>query len=77
MTEKKDSLQAIAEFNQSYLLFAQRMLAKDWEEAKRALGISDSMATRIWSLTPTEIEALADSSNVICQFKSEAAPGRA
>ncbi|MFM0314263.1 flagellar transcriptional regulator FlhD [Paraburkholderia nemoris] len=77
LTKKSDSLQAIAAFNQSYLLLAQRMLGEDREQAKRALGLSDSMATRICSLTAAEIEILADSSDVICQFRVDAAPGRA
>ncbi|MFM0736008.1 flagellar transcriptional regulator FlhD [Paraburkholderia xenovorans] len=77
LTKKSDSLQAIAAFNQSYLLLAQRMLREDREHAKRALGVSDSMATRICSLTLAEIELLADSSDLVCQFRSDAAPGRA
>jgi flagellar transcriptional activator FlhD len=77
LDKKSDSLQAIAAFNQSYLLLAQRMLAENRERAKRAFGISDSMATRICSLTEAEIETLADSSELICQFRTEAAPGRA
>ncbi|MFM0075253.1 flagellar transcriptional regulator FlhD [Paraburkholderia sediminicola] len=77
LTKKSDSLQAIAAFNQSYLLLAQRMLGEDREQAKRALGLSDSMATRICSLTAAEIETIADSSDVICQFRFDAAPGRA
>ncbi|CAB3783873.1 flagellar transcriptional regulator FlhD [Paraburkholderia caffeinilytica] len=72
-----DSLQAIAAFNQSYLLLAQRMLGEDRGQAKRALGLTDSMATRISSLTAAEIEMLADSADVICQFRVDAAPGRA
>ncbi|TCK86880.1 flagellar transcriptional activator FlhD [Paraburkholderia sp. BL9I2N2] len=77
LTKKSDSLQAIAAFNQSYLLLAQRMLKEDRAQAKRALGLSDSMATRICSLTQAEIEILADSSDLICQFRADAAPGRA
>lgn len=68
------SLQAIAAFNQSYLLLAQRMLDDDAENAKLALGLSDSMAIRIRSLTPAEIEILADSGELICQFRADAAP---
>jgi flagellar transcriptional activator FlhD len=53
------------------------MLKEDRAQAKRALGLSDSMATRICSLTQAEIEILADSSDLICQFRADAAPGRA
>ncbi|ASW01443.1 flagellar transcriptional regulator FlhD [Paraburkholderia aromaticivorans] len=77
MAKNSDSLQAIAAFNQSYLLLAQRMLKENREQAKRALGVSDSMATRISSLTPAEIEVLSDSSELICQFRFDAAPSRA
>jgi flagellar transcriptional activator FlhD len=73
MLNDLESLRAIAAFNQSYLLLAQRMLGDDAEHAKSALGLSDSMATRIRSLTPAEIEILADSGELICQFRADAA----
>lgn len=72
-----ESIQAIAAFNRSYLLLAQRMLGEDPEQAKLALGLSDSMSARIRQLTPAEIEVLADSGDLICQFRADAAPGRA
>ncbi|MDE1180433.1 flagellar transcriptional regulator FlhD [Paraburkholderia sp.] len=77
MAEKKDILDAIFEFNKSYLLLAQRMLKNDREQGKRMLGVSDSMANRIMSLTVAEIEALSDSSDLVCQLRAENAPGRA
>lgn len=77
MSEKSDSQQAITAFNQSYLLFAQRMLGQDREQAKHVLGLSDSIATRISSLTPGEIETIANSPDLICLFRFDVAPGLA
>ncbi|MFM0281994.1 flagellar transcriptional regulator FlhD [Paraburkholderia sediminicola] len=77
MKEKSDILDAIAEFNLSYLLLAQRMLLDDRERGKSMLGVSDAMASRICSLTPAEIEVLADSSELVCQLRADATPGRA
>lgn len=75
MNHKADNLKAIAAFNQSYLVLAQRMLEEDREEAKHALGLSDSMAERISSLSRAEIDILADSADgVICQFRDDVAP---
>lgn len=75
--EKTDILDSIAKFNQSYLRLAQLMLREDRENGKRMLGVSDSMANHICSLTPPEIEALADSAELICQFRESSAPGHA
>ncbi|MFT4068075.1 flagellar transcriptional regulator FlhD [Paraburkholderia sp.] len=74
MDNNSDSLKAIAAFNQSYLLLAQRMLREDREEAKRALGLSDSLAERVSSLTEAEIKMLADDARLICRFRADVAP---
>ncbi|CAB3810330.1 flagellar transcriptional regulator FlhD [Paraburkholderia fynbosensis] len=56
LDKNSDSLQAIAAFNQSFLLLAQRMLREDRAQAQHALGLSDSLAERIGSSTEAEIE---------------------
>ncbi|MFM0362156.1 flagellar transcriptional regulator FlhD [Paraburkholderia sediminicola] len=77
MEEESDILEAIAKFNLSYLLLAQRMLVENRDSGKRMLGISDAMASRICSLTQTELEVLAESSELVCQLRVHATPGRA
>jgi len=75
-SESKDIRDAIVEFNMSYLLFAHRMLKQNREDGKRMLGVSDSMATRILSLTMNEVATLSDSSDVVCQLRLDQTPGR-
>jgi len=77
MEDKADILDAVAKFNLSYLLLAQRMLLEDWENGKRMLGVSDAIASRICSLTLAEMEAMAESSELVCQLRVDATPGRA
>lgn len=77
MAEQKDILDAITEFNRSYLATSQRMLRIDLEQGKRLLGISDEMAAHIVALTPAQIGELAKRTELICEFRSEIAPGRA
>jgi flagellar transcriptional activator FlhD len=74
LDKNSDSLQAIAAFNQSFLLLAQRMLREDRTQAQHALGLSDSLAARIGSLTEAEIEIVADRAELICQFRADPAP---
>ncbi|UXU85621.1 flagellar transcriptional regulator FlhD [Burkholderia sp. S-53] len=77
MTGQGDIFDAIAEFNRAYLVLAQRMLRIDREEGKRQLGISDEIAASIVSLTPDQIDELAASGELVCEFRAENAPGRA
>ncbi|HYS66137.1 MAG TPA: flagellar transcriptional regulator FlhD [Paraburkholderia sp.] len=77
MEDKADILDAVAKFNLSYLLLAQRMLLEDWENGKRMLGVSDAIASRICSLTLAEMEVMAESSELVCQLRVDATPGRA
>ncbi|BBA44189.1 flagellar transcriptional regulator FlhD [Burkholderia contaminans] len=77
MTGQGDIFDAIAEFNRAYLVLAQRMLRADYEQGKRQLGISDDIAASIVALTPHQIEAIAASGELFCEFRIENAPGRA
>ncbi|CAI8697672.1 flagellar transcriptional regulator FlhD [Burkholderia pyrrocinia] len=77
MTGQGDIFDAIAEFNRAYLVLAQRMLRIDREEGKRQLGISDEIAVSIVSLTLDQIDELAASGELVCEFRAENAPGRA
>ncbi|KFL50045.1 flagellar transcriptional regulator FlhD [Burkholderia pyrrocinia] len=77
MTGQGDIFDAIAEFNRAYLVLAQRMLSIDREEGKRQLGISDEIAASIVSLTLDQIDELAASGELVCEFRAENAPGRA
>lgn len=77
MEEESDISDAIAKFNLSYLLLAQRMLREDRESGKRMLGVSDVLAGRICSLSPAEMEVLAQSEELVCQLRVHVAPGRA
>ncbi|RQV08779.1 flagellar transcriptional regulator FlhD [Burkholderia cenocepacia] len=77
MTEQGDIFDAIAEFNRAYLMLAQRMLRAHYEEGKRQLGISDESAASIVALTADQIDELAASGELVCEFRAENAPGRA
>jgi len=77
MTGPGDIFDAIAEFNRAYLVLAQRILRIDHEQGKRQLGISDGVAASIVALTPDQIDALAESGELVCEFRAENAPGRA
>ena len=77
MTGQGDIFDAIAEFNRTYLVLAQRMLRIDYEQGKRQLGISDEIAASIDALMPDQIDELAAGGELVCEFRNENAPGRA
>ncbi|CAB3760210.1 flagellar transcriptional regulator FlhD [Burkholderia sp. MSh2] len=77
MTGHGDIFDAIAEFNRAYLVLAQRMLRTDFEQGKRQLGIPDDVAASIAALTQQQIDEIAESGELFCEFRSENAPGRA
>ncbi|KAB0643933.1 flagellar transcriptional regulator FlhD [Burkholderia latens] len=77
MTGQGDIFDAIAEFNRAYLVLAQRILRIDYEQGRRQLGISDEIAASIVALTPVQIDELAASGELVCEFRAENAPGRA
>jgi flagellar transcriptional activator FlhD len=75
MEEESNILDAIAKFNLSYLLLAQRMLLDDRESGKSMLGVSDAVASHLCSLTLAEIQSLAQSPELVCQFRGDVQPG--
>ncbi|KUZ97750.1 flagellar transcriptional regulator FlhD [Burkholderia latens] len=77
MTGQGDIFDAIAQFNRAYLALAQRMLLTDYEQGRRQLGISDEIAASIVALTAVQIDELAASGELVCEFRAENAPGRA
>ncbi|RKT99466.1 flagellar transcriptional regulator FlhD [Burkholderia sp. Nafp2/4-1b] len=77
MTGQGDIFDAIAELNRAYLALAQRILRIDYEQGKRQFGISDEIAASIVALTPDQIDELAASGELVCEFRAENAPGRA
>ncbi|MBN3788762.1 flagellar transcriptional regulator FlhD [Burkholderia sp. Ac-20353] len=77
MAEQDDISDAIEAFNLSYLGLVQKMLRIDRDETMRQLGISNKTASWIAALTPAQIEELASSSEVVCELRAEAVPGRA
>ncbi|WP_175717726.1 flagellar transcriptional regulator FlhD [Burkholderia anthina] len=77
MAEQDDISGAIAEFNRSYLMLAKWMILTNRDEAKRQLGISDMTASSIVALTLAQIDELADRGELFCEFRVDAAPGRA
>jgi flagellar transcriptional activator FlhD len=77
MIEKSDISEAIVNFNETYLLLAQQLLREDREGTRQMLGISDELAIRICLMTRAEIQALADRTELICEFRPGAAPGNA
>lgn len=77
MTGQGDIFDAIAEFNRAYLVLAQHILLIDHEQGKRQLGISDEIAASIVALTPDQIDELAATGELVCEFRAEDAPGRA
>ncbi|WP_144107890.1 flagellar transcriptional regulator FlhD [Paraburkholderia sp. BCC1886] len=77
MAEQSDIETAIFEFNKAYLLLAQRMLAHDRDVGKQMLGISEPIAKTLVSLTPAEMEALSDSTSLVCELRLDKLPGSA
>ena len=75
MAEQLDISDAIAEFNRSYLMLAKWLLLVNRDEATRQLGISDTTASRIASLTLAQIDHLASRGKLFSEFRHECAPG--
>lgn len=75
MAEQLDISDAIAEFNRSYLMLAKWLLLVNRDEATRQLGISDTTASRIASLTLAQIDHLASRGKLFREFRDEFAPG--
>lgn len=77
MEQQKDVFEEIAAFNQRYLRLVRRWLCEDAERARTVLGISGELAIRLAAMTPTQLEQLADSGELVYRLRADAMPGRA
>lgn len=62
-------LKHIYDINLSYLLLAQRLINDEKASAMFRLGISDSMATALSQLTLPQMVKLAETNQLVCQFR--------
>lgn len=62
-------LKHIYDINLSYLLLAQHLISKDKASAMFRLGISEDMATALGELTLPKMVKLAETNQLVCQFR--------
>ncbi|OON41434.1 flagellar transcriptional activator FlhD [Izhakiella australiensis] len=62
-------LKHIYDINLSYLLLAQRLINQEKASAMFRLGIDESMATALAQLTLPEMVKLAETNQLVCQFR--------
>ena len=62
-------LKHIYDINLSYLLLAQRLISQDKATAMFRLGVSEEMANTLGALTLPEMVKLAETNQLICQFR--------
>jgi flagellar transcriptional activator FlhD len=62
-------LTEIRDANLSYLMLAQNLVRADREQALFRLGISESAADMITSLTPAQIMRIANSDTLLCSMR--------
>jgi flagellar transcriptional activator FlhD len=71
MSSTTDFLKHIYDINLSYLLLAQKLISQEKASAMFRLGISDAMATTLADLTLPQLVKLAETNQLICQFRFE------
>ncbi|EMJ9775088.1 MULTISPECIES: flagellar transcriptional regulator FlhD [Morganella] len=71
MSQTTDFLKHIYDINLSYLLLAQKLIAQEKASAMFRLGINDAMATTLANLTLSQLVKLAETNQLICQFRFE------
>ncbi|EYU16953.1 MULTISPECIES: flagellar transcriptional regulator FlhD [Photorhabdus] len=64
-------LKHIYDINLSYLLLAQRLINHEKASAMFRLGISDSMADTLSELTLPQLVKLAETNQLVCNFRFE------
>lgn len=69
MSSTTDFLKHIYDINLSYLLLAQKLISQEKASAMFRLGISDAMATTLADLTLPQLVKLAETNQLICQFR--------
>ncbi|WP_075182043.1 flagellar transcriptional regulator FlhD [Pantoea sp. 1.19] len=62
-------LKHIYDINLSYLLLAQRLINQDKASAMFRLGINEAMADTLAQLTLPEMVKLAETNQLVCQFR--------
>ncbi len=62
-------LKHIYDINLSYLLLAQRLIGQDKPSAMFRLGINEEMATTLVELTLPQMVKLAETNQLICEFR--------
>ncbi|HBI10523.1 MAG TPA: flagellar transcriptional regulator FlhD [Franconibacter pulveris] len=62
-------LKHIYDINLSYLLLAQRLISQDKASAMFRLGINEEMATTLVELTLPQMVKLAETNQLVCQFR--------
>jgi flagellar transcriptional activator FlhD len=62
-------LKHIYDINLSYLLLAQRLISQDKASAMFRLGVAEDMANTLRELTLPQMVKLAETNQLICQFR--------
>lgn len=68
MPNDEDLLDTICDWNRTYLRLANRLILEDHRNGARIFGFSDEMTTLIGNLTPSQIDELASSVELVCQL---------
>jgi len=64
-----EMLKHVYDINLSYLLLAQRLISQDKPSAMFRLGMSEEMATTLGGLTLPQMVKLAETNQLVCQFR--------
>ena len=64
-----EMLKHVYDINLSYLLLAQRLISQDKPSAMFRMGISEEMATTLGGLTLPQMVKLAETNQLVCQFR--------
>ncbi|WP_206950984.1 flagellar transcriptional regulator FlhD [Trinickia acidisoli] len=67
--DNREVLETIREINLSYLMLAQHMLNEDYAEGLFKLGLSAQLADLVHTLTPAQTIKLAQSEDLVCDFR--------
>ena len=68
MPNDEDLLDELSDWTRTYLRLAQRLILEDRRNGACIFGFSDEMTTEIADLTPSQIDALATSVELVCQL---------
>ncbi|CAB3774832.1 flagellar transcriptional regulator FlhD [Paraburkholderia humisilvae] len=68
MPNDEDLLDELSDWNRTYLRLAQRLILEDRRNGARIFGFSDEVTTLVAGLTPSQIDALATSVELVCQL---------